>query len=184
MHHCGAGILPASYSLPLSALRGPSSPRAFVVNARPGTAEIELLLVIPILLTILLLTGAGLRLGGARLANVFHAENEAYTQVTAGIAVSPSSDPLPIDGIIAIRPGLPNRFDESKITTSVALPQGIGALPAATFTDKAVFLDPAWYYPGRGADRSALANWFDNYVAEDHPADIVESLGLQPPGPP
>ena len=58
-----------------------------------GTAEIELLLVIPILLSILLLSAAALKLGTARLTNVFGAENNAYQQVTTGqnvqVAVNP-----------------------------------------------------------------------------------------------
>jgi hypothetical protein len=172
-----------------SSLRGSSRLRAFVVTARPGTAEIELLLVIPVLLAILLLIGAGLNLGGARLANVVNAENNAYAQVTAGFNVTPASNPLPLDGLAAIRPDplLPTRYDESQLTQTVPFPRALGALPSATFTDQALFLDPTWHFaawPQPGIDRATVWAWFDNYVAEDHPADLVQALGLQPALPP
>ena len=150
--------------------------------------EIELLLVIPILLTILLLAAAALKLGSVRLANVFSAENNAYQQVTTGQNVQVAVNPAPLDGIALIRPVLPNHFDESLPAQIVAFPSGLINVNPVSLSDQAVFLDPTWHYANwpPSDDRLVLRSWFENYLAEDHPSDVTDGycLGLQPPWPP
>ncbi len=167
--------------------------RPFPINriAR-GTAEIELLLVIPILLTLLLLAAAGLKLGAARLANAFNAENNAYQQVTLGGNVQVAVNPAPLDGIALAQgvtfppPPPPNHFDESLPTQTVAFPSGLVTLNSVSLSDQAVFLDPAWHYANwpQSDDHTVLQSWFVNDLAEDHPSDITDALGLQPAWPP
>jgi hypothetical protein len=161
--------------------------RAFQARRR-GTAEIELLLVIPVLLTFLLLAGGALALGTGRLANIFHAENGAYTQIETGRGLT-SGNIIPIEGIAAFRPvpGLPNRFAYAEATQTVRLSMGERTTQVVhTFDDRAVFLDPSWHLDEvpRLGDSGTLQSWFSEYVAESHPADLVYSLGLQPAGPP
>jgi hypothetical protein len=155
---------------------------------RLGTAEIELLLVIPVLLAFLLLAGGALALGTGRLANVFHAENNAYTQIETGQGLTAGAV-APIEGIATFRPvpALPNRFAYAEPTQTVQLNLGEKSTQLAhTFDDRAVFLDPTWHLDNQPAlgDPGALQAWFTDYVAESHSADLVNSLGLQPAGPP
>ena len=168
------------------AIVAPPCLRIFVVKSPRGTAEIELLLVIPILLAILFLAGGSLKLGAARLANVYNAENDAYAQVVSGRGFFPSSDPAPFEGFDA--PLLPNRFALADENLAVPLTQQQTANGNATihFNDRAIFLDPSWHYSSwpQTGDRPAIQAWFDAYVAESHPPDLVQSLGLQPPTPP
>ena len=150
-----------------------------------GTAEIELLLVIPLLLTILFMIGGTLTLGKARLANAYNAENDAYTQVAAGTNFSPANDPVPPDGIYALRPGLPNRYvlaNKFKVVTI----NGQNMPAPLSVNSRAILLDPAGQYSTwpQDGDRTAIQEWFDAYVAESHPAVVVNALGLQPAGPP
>jgi hypothetical protein len=153
---------------------------------RRGNAEIELLLVIPVLIAILLLTQLAWRLGAARLSNTFAAGNGVYTQVLTGRDVQVSSDPVPPDGIAAVRPGLPNRLDEERPGTVVDLAAGNIKLPPVTLPDRAVMLDPTWHLAAwpQPADQADVRAWFEAYVAEDHSADVVTALGLQPSWPP
>ncbi|HEY4330484.1 MAG TPA: hypothetical protein VGN88_12165 [Phycisphaerae bacterium] len=159
--------------------------RVVLRGERRGTAEIELLLVIPILLTLLLLANGALSIGGAKLANVFNAENDAYGQVVAGRGLSPSANPVPVDGINGVRPSLPNRFDMADEFKNVTV-NGVDVPFNVTQNDRAIFLDPAWHYSSwpNGGDRPAIQQWFDDYVGESHPANLVSSLGLAPAGPP
>ena len=158
---------------------------------RRGNAEIELLLVIPILLLILFVARAALQTGDGRLDNAFNAENSAYTQVeSAGVAmVAPDAPPA---GINAIHPdpALPNYFSYGNISTPVTTNLGNGAT-TATYRDQAVFLDPSWHFSQspHPQDQPTLQDWFTNYADEMHPGDMqrdimVLGLGLQPPGPP
>jgi len=152
-------------------------------DSRLGTAELELLLVIPVLLLILFLAGGMLTLGTARMSNVYNAENNAYGQVVAGRGFYISGDPAPVsdpDG-----PGLPNRFvlaDEKKtvLLTHQTNPHFVN------LEDRAIFLDPAWHYSSwpQTGDRAAIQGWFEGYVGESHSADVVTALGLKPAGPP
>jgi hypothetical protein len=150
---------------------------------RRGTAEIELMLVIPVLLVILFLAGGALVLGRARLSNVYNAENNAYTQVVSGQGFTQSDDPVPADGIYV--PPLPNRYVSAIELQQVQI-KGVRPPIDSQLTDRAILLDAAWHFscwPQR-EDRPALREWFAAYVGESHPAEIVDALGLAPPGPP
>jgi hypothetical protein len=150
-----------------------------------GNAEIELLLVIPLLLTILFLIGGTLSLGKARLTNAYNAENDAYTQTVSGIGFAPSNDPVPPDGINAVRPALPNRYVLADELRNVTINE-LDASPTFRLNTRAILLDPAWHYSAwpQSADRPAIQDWFDAYVAESHPPVVVNALGLQPAWPP
>ena len=154
-------------------------------QGRRGTAEIELLLVIPLLLTILFLGGGALSLGKARMANAYNAENDVYGQVVAGRGYSPTNNPAPTDGINAVKPALPNRYDLADEFKNVII-NGQEMPSTIKLNDRAIMLDPAWHYSAwpQSGDRQWIQAWFEAYVAESHPGDVVGALGLQPPGPP
>ena len=149
------------------------------------------MLVIPLLLTILLLTDRALFLGKARLGNAFNAENDAYGQVVSGSGfngreVLPADDPTPPDGINAVKPELPNRYMLADEFQDVALLGQDNQKSTVRMTNRAILLDPAWHissWPELG-DRRPIAEWFAAYVGESHPDDVVYDLGLQPAGPP
>ena len=152
-------------------------------NARLGTAELELLLVIPVLLLILFLAGGMMTLGTARMSNVYNAENNAYGQVVEGRGFYVSGDPVPVNDPFG--PALPNRFALADERQTVVLTQQVNP-HLVNLEDKAIFLDPAWHYstwPQTG-DRAAIQGWFEAYVGESHPGEIVTALGLQGAGPP
>lgn len=150
-----------------------------------GTAEIELLLVIPLLLTILFMIGGTLTLGKARLANAYNAENDVYAQVVAGRGYSPTNTPVPPDGINAVKPALPNRYDLADEFKNVII-NGQEMPSTIKLNDRAIMLDPAWHYSSwpQGGDRQWIQAWFEAYVAESHSGEVVGALGLQPAGPP
>ncbi len=150
-----------------------------------GTAEIETLFVIPLLLSFIFLAGGLVVLGHARLSNAFNAESNAYAQNVIGQNTITAQDLTPIDGPAAVRPGLPNRFDEAYLSQDVTVPFG-KASNVVPIADRAAFLDPAWHYSAfsHGDDQVAAENWFEDYVAEDHSPTVDAALGLQPAWPP
>ena len=161
---------------------GGRPPKGGTTNRR-GTAEIELMLAIPVLLVILFLTGGSLLLDRARMANAYNAENDAYTQVVSGTGFTVSGDPVPADGFFM--PLLPNRYVMANELKSVQI-QGVQPPIAAQLDDQAILLDPAWHFSAwpQSGDRGSLQGWFTAYVGESHPADIVDALELAAPGPP
>ncbi len=152
------------------------------IMCRRGTAEIELMLVIPVLLVILFLAGGSLVLGRGRLANAYNAENDVYAQVVSGRGFTASADPVPAEGFFA--PLLPSRYAMASELRSVQI-TGVRPPINTTLNDRAILLDAAWHYSAwpQSGDRIALQAWFGAYVEESHPAVVVEALGLQPPGP-
>jgi hypothetical protein len=152
---------------------------------RRGTAEIELMLVIPVLLVILFLAGGAMTWGRAWLANVYNAENNVYGQVVAGRGLEIAGDVAPFDGINALKPALPNRFAFADERQVVAI-EGVKGLQPVQLEDKAIMLDPAWQISAwpQTEDRGIIQQWFAAYVEESHPADVVQALGLTAPGPP
>jgi hypothetical protein len=159
---------------------------------RRAVAEIELMLVIiVILLPILFLMGGAWTIGRARLQATYDAENNAYAEVVSGNNItSYADDPVPPAGLLAVRPGLPNRFDSAHAAGNVTLNYGSMGTNTVGYNEKAIFLDPTWHwntYPASAVgetDHSVIAEWFENYVGETKTPAIVSSLGLQPPGPP
>ncbi|HVT80847.1 MAG TPA: hypothetical protein VHM90_09330 [Phycisphaerae bacterium] len=157
--------------------RPPARRRRLTCRHPRGTAELETALVIPILLVLLILIAGTLKYGVARLDNIFGAENEAYRQTVAETAVTPA--PLqPTTGIEAIRPGLPTYFAYQKRSTLVDV-QVAQNLTSTTIQDQAIFLSPSWHYGNQDVN-----DWFQAYVEESHPPELVQSLGLKPIVPP
>ena len=85
-----------------------------------GAAEVETVLVLPILITLLLLAVSLFWLGTARIANTAKAEREAYQQVIAGTTLNQASLQPPV-GIDAKRAGFVTRYDEYISETQVTL---------------------------------------------------------------
>lgn len=149
-----------------------------------GTAEVELILVAPVLLTVLLLCAMAARLGEARQVNVRDAEQEAYRKVMRGEEVVVSSEIAP--AAIAARPGLPLRFAEARPTVSPKLTEGWLKLKGVTVADKAVFLDPtwpmaSWPYAGDSPEANDMRQWYLSYIEEAHSWDVQYGLGLAEP---
>jgi len=175
-------------SIYINAFRG----NRFARSRPRGVAEIELMLVIIlILLPILFLMGGAWTIGRARLQATYDAENNAYAEVVSGTNItSYVDDPVPPAGLLAVRSGLPNRFDSAHAAGNVTLNYGSMGTNDVSYNEKAIFLDPTWHwnaYPASAAgdnDHAMIAEWFENYVGEAKTPAIVSSLGLQPPGPP
>src|SRR5690349_14017865 len=93
----------SSFSIPHSAFRIP--------RPRRGTAEIELILSVAVLMTIMFLALGAMRLAAARLSTARTANVEAFRNATVESTPMYTGDPglPPVDGIGAVRPGLPNR---------------------------------------------------------------------------
>jgi hypothetical protein len=153
-----------------------------------GVAEIELMLVIIlILLPLLFLIGGAWTIGRTRLRAAYDAENGAYAQVVSGEGVMEySDDPIPPAGVL----NLPNRFASERVYGTVPLFYGSMGTNNVAYSERAIFLDPSWHYSpypysaAGDADHAVIAAWFENYVGESKTPEIVQSLGLQPAGPP
>jgi hypothetical protein len=150
---------------------------------RRGTAELETALVIPILLGILFLVAYLLTRGRSELTNAYNSENNVYGQVVAGKGTTAANDPTPAIGVNM--PLLPTRLDYSA-PTAIVTSTAFGQVVSNRTDAKAVFLDSAWAYSSwpNTSDQSQIQAWFEAYVGESHPANLVNSLGLRPPGPP
>ncbi len=147
-----------------------------------GNAEIEMILLIPIFLVIFTLGTVIWKLGTARMSNALNAENDAYRMAVGSNEYSVSSDQPPSGPAM---PNLPSRYVQATRTQTVIF-DGNNRLVDLHPTDSAAFLDPAWDISAwpHSDDRNALATWFTAYVDESHPPEVVEALGLKPPGPP
>jgi len=160
---------------------------------RRGTAEIELLLVIPILLTLLFITRGLLYLGEARLQNVWDAQQKAYSDAIHNTPPRHTNGPphlQPIDGFTHVRPGLPNRLSQHESSVTVTYAPNIPLRPV-TLTDTAAFPAPAWSYSafpvhnagGSFNDTATTRDWYADYAGEVR--DPLENpLGLSPSNPP
>jgi hypothetical protein len=161
-----------------------------------GTAEIELLLVIPLLLTLLFITKGTLRLGEARMKNVFDAQQDAYSDAIARssqprLYANGSLAPIPsIADTLNKSPDLPNRMHDRDSTVTVTPAAPIPLKPVA-LTDSAAFAGPAWAYTawpvhdagGAFNDATTTNEWFSNY-AEEKKSVVEQPLGLAAPTPP
>jgi len=156
---------------------------------RRGTAEVELILLVPVLMTILLLCAMASRLGRARVTNVRDGEQQAYGQVVRGTGVVSSMSLQTVPGVVSVYGDLPTRFDESLPAKEVTLTQGWLNLNGITLHDKGAFLDPTWHfaqYPMNGDaawvdDSRRLKDWFEAYVDDGRGQDswlIKYGLGL------
>jgi hypothetical protein len=166
-------------------------------NSPRGTAEIELILIIPILLALLFLAKGSLGLGAARLQNGFQAEQTAYsdaTTPTAAPADSASGNLAPTVGFVSDLPNLPdtlpNRMHVSTGTVNYT-PAAHVPLNPITMTEQAAFASPAWAYSawpagnsGGFQDSTATDNWFSDYAAQVRDNTAITALGLSPSSPP
>lgn len=157
-----------------------------------GTAEIETMLVIPILLAILFLIGATYKLGSARMYNAGLAEEGAYRDATT--ANNPRyvvNSPAPLNGVNDVRPDLPLRMHKNLPERTVTLSTGGIAINPLTVRNEALFISPAWAYsayPMTG-DSGQQNDWFQTYVDEAHGSNtdagsVSFSLGLADSFPP
>ena len=164
---------------------------------RRGTAEIETLILVPVLLGIIALIYAAYNIGSGRLHNAFNAEQQAYRDATAPIATPADASTgllTPVDPFTAELPQLadelPDRVYVSELTPKI-IPATNLPLDPITLDDKAAFPAPAWAYSawpsGNGygfADRAATQGWFADYTGQVRTPAITAALGLSPATPP
>ncbi|MGA2499357.1 MAG: hypothetical protein ABSH20_16580 [Tepidisphaeraceae bacterium] len=153
---------------------------------RRGVAEIELMLIICVIITLLMLTRGAMQLGLARLNTaetaIFEATNDATdTRHPPMYTDDPSLQA--VTGYTNLRPGLPNRthviWPQSPVTIYTGDRQPLSPF---TVSGKAAMISPAWAYSGYPvgeADVDAIAQWFDDYVSESH-EELIVPLGLAP----
>jgi hypothetical protein len=151
-----------------------------------GTASIELILSVVLLITIMMLGLGAMHLATARLDTSNNATFEAFSNATTGQTpqYTDDGDLAPIDGIGSIRPGMPNRTHVPRPTTQVSVYAGDNqTLPSTTIGAKAGLTSPAWTYsayPVGGADEQATQQWFLDDAAESH-TYLTDPLRLAPP---
>jgi hypothetical protein len=152
---------------------------------RRGTAEIELILSVVVLMTVMMLALGAMKLGLARMETARSAQYDAMRDGVIDPDPRFTGDPRlqPIEGINAVRPGFPNRTHVPRPTQDVTVRDGNGgALPTFTVGGRAGLASPTWTYwgyPVGGADRGASEQWIDDYVTESH-GTIVAPLRLAP----
>ena len=170
---------------PYRAMPTPFKP-PLIINRplRRGTAEIELVLSIVVLISLLMLTLGAMKIAIARLDTANTAEFEAFFDATS--AQDPqytgSSDLAPIEGVGASRPGLPNRTHVAKPTAEVTISTGNRDALTTTVGGRAGLASPAWNYsafPVGSADRAVTGGWFSDHVNESH-GQLTDPLRLAP----
>lgn len=155
-----------------------------------GSAEIELLIACIILISLILLVGSTLKIGGARLKATQQASFQAFHNATEESVPRYTDDPAaqPIGNSIAdIRPTLPDRVHSPHPTAQASgLTGGDGQTFAVTVGGHAAVISPAWgysAYPVGANDQATLQTWFENYVQD--PAGVDDNtrsaLGLAAP---
>ena len=151
---------------------------------RRGTAEVELLLSVIVLLALLFLVRGGYQLMLARMDMIHTAGFRAMQEATASgnPQYTDDGDMPALDGIDAVRPGLPNRMHVPRLTTTVSIDSGANqTLSPKTVGGMAAVASPSWTYSAWpvGSDRSATTQWFQTYADESH-SELVYPLGLAP----
>ncbi len=164
---------------------GRHSPRA--------AAEIELILVLPLMLVLLFVIGSMLILGPAHVLNVFKANQEAFRDATVvdppQLAGSTNAD-LVDDPLATLKPELPplpNRVHEMESTKNLSLRVGVTDFWTPSLTDSAFYTSPAVAYSSWPVqeDSQPLEAWMKAYAEESKDPDTVERpLGLAPAWPP
>jgi hypothetical protein len=159
--------------------------------ARRGVAEIELLMVIPLLLSIIFLLGAMLILGPARLLNIVKPNEMAYRDATTADdpqltdVSEPEIVPDPMLQINQSLPPLPNRVHAAESDQSETIKVGSIALPTFTLVNKAAYTSPTWAYSSwpDSSDASVLEDWLNQY-ADQSKETVSDPLMLAPAWPP
>lgn len=158
-------------------------------STRAGTAEIELLLLVVIFITLLMLVKGSMELGLARLQTAEDALLQVFRDATMASPPQYDADQSlrTVIGYGEIRPGLPLRSHVSRPERDVTIYGGDKEpLPPFTVGASAALPSPAWAYSGHPyvpADRQATQFWFEDYVPESH-SELIEPLGLAAPWPP
>lgn len=153
-----------------------------------GSAEIELIIAITILITILMLVQGAMRFGAARLRQEQTVWFQAFQNVTVSTPPQYTDDPdRPLEeGFAEIRPGLPNRMHVPEGTETVPINSGSSSDPIAPFKvdTKAALGGPAWNYPAYPVgdeDAAYTREWFTNYADEVYSSALKDPLGLKDP---
>lgn len=153
---------------------------------RHGIAEIELVLSVLLLITVLMLLQGAMRLGVARLGTGQQAGFQAFHNATADVLPQYVTDPdsTPVVGYSDIRSGLPNRLHVPRPTAPVTVFTGDSQSTLSAQMEGAAALGgPFWIYtayPVGGGDESMTRLWFEDYADESH-TRYADSLGLVPP---
>lgn len=156
---------------------------------RRGTAEIELILSVVLLIGLLMLIATAMRLGAARLEIIRSADFLVFQNVTEGPTPQYDNDPsiTPIEGFGAVRPGMPNRMHAIHQAKDVPLLTGSASnQPTARVDASAAVLSPSWNYssyPFQSIDRATTQDWYERYAADPR-YGLEWSLGLAPAWPP
>jgi hypothetical protein len=158
---------------------------------RRGAAEIELIYIIPILLTIIFLLGAMLTLGPARILNIVKPNEMAYRDATTAnppqldSAPGPEVVPDPMLQINSALPPLPNRVNTAESDQPETIKFGNIQLPSFTLVNQAAYISPAWAYSNwpNASDAPLLQDWMEQY-AEQSKEEVEDPLKLAPAWPP
>lgn len=153
-------------------------------RCRRGAAEIELLLTIVLIITILMLTKGALQLGLARLDAQEDAAARAFGDAAAGTPPAYADvSATPVEGYAGIRPGLPLRVHAVSARNTVTIYGGDrDPLPPFTVGADVAVSSPSWPicgYPAGAIDRDMIRAWFLDYTAESH-EELILPLGLAP----
>jgi len=152
--------------------------------SRRGTAEIEMILICTILITLLMLAMGAMRIGVARLGTTASASFQAFNDATASGNPQFTGDAAvpPIDGVDTIRPGFPNRVSDPTASANPAGGTGMAGVGySANVGFQAAAISPTWNYSGFpvGSDQTFNSQWLTSYVDESH-ANLYVPLGLAP----
>ena len=158
-----------------------------------GTADIEMLLAVMLMITLLfLLKGLG-SLGMSRLEGTSLARYWAFHDATASnpplyspekISVA-GQDTTPYPGYLTLRgrPYLPLRLHVPRLTQQVTVKADVfDSLKPVTIHSDALLPSPAWTinaYPV-GSDKTITQTWFEDY-ANESVANLRSPLDLAPP---
>jgi hypothetical protein len=157
-----------------------------LARRRRGTAEIELLLVTPLLIALLLLVLAAYKIGSANLGSIFWAQNVNY----AGVVGNHQLDDLQALGVGSITqddppPGvLPDRYSYAVASKTRTMFETNTLVGPITYNIDHVFVLQTgtyhyanWPYP---SDVGNLQQWFEEQLVQQDPT-LKQSLGLADP---
>jgi len=151
-----------------------------------GTAEVELLFAVIVLIAVLFIVQASFRISGPRLdATVNAAADVFYDATGAGSPQYVGGDLRSVEGINVVRPSLPIRTHVTNPTANLQVNLGGGQTQNVTISAKAAAISGSWAYsayPMRG-DYAVHQDWFQRWADESH-VEVIDPLGLAPAWPP
>ena len=153
-----------------------------------GVVEMELLLGLLVLITLVLMVWGSVRLGLVRLQGGqvagFHVLQDSTAAGAPALAPDGALDP--VVGFSDVKPGLPNRMHVAHERTGVQFFMGNRTVPKVTIGNTAAMGGPMWMYcayPVSG-DQAATDNWFTEQSVETEFPVVWSSLVLSPAWPP